>query len=170
MFSHIGLALALLLAILLLGRHMLSIIAVLLLMLLAVLSLIWKRITHISFGIELITFATVVYAVSFNLVFAVIAAIFMCFLANYLAGRVCMPMFVQMLGYVVVAILAYFLRGMDVAYVGKICVIVFNLLIHFIYVFVLKFRLENSILAGVINIVVNFWLFEQFSGQLISLV
>ena len=158
-----------LLVVLLLGKQLLAVIVALVLILLGCFSLIWKRFLRLSLGIELITFATVIFALKYDLIFAILAALAMVFVSNYLIGRLCPTMLIPMISYALVALLAVLLPG-DVTSIGKICTIVGNIVLHFIYVFIARFRIENSLLYFVINVILNFWLFTTVAPFVIQVV
>lgn len=143
-------------------QRVLSVVVVLGLILLGIVSLFWKRYVRLSLGFEMITFATVLLAYSLNPLLAILAGIIMVVIGNYLAGRICMPIFAQIIAYTAVAIFASVLPY-DIASTGKICTIIFNLVLHAMYILLFRFRIENSVLSFILNTVINFFLFGNFS-------
>ena len=167
-YSKILFVLLIILALLFFGKRIVAILAIIFFLSLGILSLIWKRFVRLSLGFELITFVTVLFAISYGAFFAITTAVIMVIVGNYFAGRICLPMFVQIAAYVLVAIVASFFAAAQVKFAGMLCAVIFNLVLHLTYVFFMRFRIENSIMSFVLNLVVNFWLFSTVAGAFIK--
>lgn len=93
------------LIILLFNIDLVQVIASIMLIIFASLSKIYKRITSISFGFELVTLSSFIFAYRIGIFFSVIATFLMLLFSAFIAGKLDFPeLFMQLLVYTIVAV------------------------------------------------------------------
>ncbi|MBS1266344.1 MAG: hypothetical protein MAG795_00311 [Candidatus Woesearchaeota archaeon] len=138
------------------------------LVILGIVSVLWKRFIRVSLGFELITFVTIVLCFGINPVFAFFAATIMVIVGSFISGRVCIPMFVKIGAYGVVCLVSALFLGSNIVVRGIVLALINNLVLHFCYIFVFGFSPANSALDFALNMMLNFFLFTRF-GQIVGL-
>ncbi|MBN1503108.1 hypothetical protein JW930_06185 [Candidatus Woesearchaeota archaeon] len=155
--------------ILLLKRRLSSIFLVIILIFLASVSIYWKRFTRLSLGIELNSFVTIILSSTYTTIFGLVIGVITVFIGYLLNRRVCMYMFIPMIGVSLIAFLSPLFSPLGITTAGIVLNLIYNGIIHFIYVVLLKNNFLNSILSFSINFLLNIYLFYYIAPQLVNI-
>jgi len=146
-----------------------SVFLTLLLLILGIVSIFWKRFVKMSLGFELITFVTIVLCFGINPVFGFVAAVIMVIVGSFISGRICIPMFVKIGAYAVVCLVSLPFLNMNIVITGILLALLYNIITHFVYVFVFGFNPVNSVIDFILNMLLNVFVFARFGQGLVGM-
>ena len=102
-----SIVLAILFIFIITNTDIVSVLITLLLITAASLSKIYKRITSLSIGFELVTLATILFAFKIGIVFAIVASLFMLIASEFISGKILpQALAFHVIAYVIIAIVA----------------------------------------------------------------
>lgn len=149
-------------------RTIVSALLVVFLMAIAIFSTLSTRMMNFNFGVELVTFVTIILAYAYNPVTALIAAIVMVFCSSFLLGRVICPITAGRYGIaMVLCLLTALFSGLDITTSGKILTIVYNILMWGVYAMIKGFS-PIGVVPVAVNVVLNFFLFTSFAHPILN--
>lgn len=129
----------------------------------------YKKFIKIPVEIEFLTlgivFTTLTYGVKAGLVIAILGGI-LSFIVGYNISPFSFPM---LTGYIMMAILSYFLRFLDITSVGLIVTLMNNVLVFSLYNFVFKYDIVKNLSFSLSNIIFNVILFINVVPYLSSI-
>jgi len=162
--------LVLMLLILLFSKDILSIFVVIALILIASFSKIYKRFTgKLSFGFELVTLVTILFAYRIGIIFAIVAAIFMVIASEFISARFLMiHVMVQCLNYAVIALVVGILG--DVSFIPlAIGMIIFRDTVILITGLLAGADPFKMVMATVPNVFINIFIVTKIGLFLVNL-
>ena len=129
---YVGILFILVLIILLFNIDIVGVITIIILMIIASFSKIYKRFTGtLSLGFELVTPVTILFAYKISILFSLVAAFIMLMVASFIAGKIDFPsMTAEMITYLILAILTAGMRGFDFVTVAVIMVFLRNIIMY----------------------------------------
>lgn len=148
---YIGVILVFAILVLLFDINVVGVITIIILMIIASFSKIYKRFTGtLSLGFELVTPVTILFAYKINILFALVAAFIMLILASFIAGKIDFTSTVaEMITYLILAILIAGMRGVDFVTLAIIMTFLRNIIMYPLGIFLLG---RNFIHLGIVVI------------------
>ncbi|MFT4303052.1 MAG: hypothetical protein ACMXYG_00670 [Candidatus Woesearchaeota archaeon] len=124
--------------IIILWRYIYTGIIVVALILLGGIAKIYKQITQISIGFELITPITILFAYTFGIMFAVISAVIMLVIGEIISSKVNFPAaVVQTIIYIIISMLAHAFNSTDFIILAIILLVIRNILLFILGILLL---------------------------------
>ncbi|MFT4304193.1 MAG: hypothetical protein ACMXYG_06525 [Candidatus Woesearchaeota archaeon] len=145
-----------------------SVIITILLVIIASLSKIYKRFIGYSIGFELVTFCTIIFLFSHNLLVAFLLSMLMLITSSLISGKISQTLPLQGAIYLVLLSISLFLRDLEITLAAKILVVFYNIILHSISLFFFRYPIHSSILNFTINIASNFILIDLLAVLIVS--
>jgi hypothetical protein len=130
----------------------------------------YKKFIKFPIEIEILTLGIVLCTIKFGIKAGLVVAILggiLSFLVSFDFSPFSFPM---LLGYISIAITAYFLGGLSITLVGIIATLVNNILVFSIYNFAFDYDLFKNTLFSLSNIILNVILFLNIAPFLFNLI
>jgi len=150
-------------------KTIISIAVSIILMTIGIISTLYKKVINLPIGFELTTFVTIIFAFAHSPLTAFIASIIMTIAGAALINRICIPVMIKIVVYGIVCSVALFFDPEQIRAGGKILVILFNILLHATYVFIFRFKIENSVISFILNIILNIFLIDRLGELLVGM-
>jgi hypothetical protein len=153
-------AVMLLFIILVFHKKLMTLALVLALMIIAALSVFYKRFTGVTMGFELITFAVFVFYYAFGPAFAMVAGTLTLILSHFVSGKLDVSMLIKAAGYIFVLLLLIPFGTSNPVFMASLMMIAWNIILAIAYFF-----FWGSGLSGLpsiaLNIILNILLFSR---------
>ena len=110
--------------------NVVGVVAAIGLMIIASFSKIYKKFTSISFGFELITPVTILFAYKIDILFSLLAAVLMLIAASFISTRIDFAaIFIEVIVYIILAVLTALMRGVPFVPLAVAMIVLRNILL-----------------------------------------
>ncbi len=164
----LGFALIILLSLIFI-QHLKEFIVISLLFILASISVFYKRFVNIPIGFELISFTFVVLIFAYSPVFAIIMTIAIAITSRILTAGLDPTFFIQIGLYTLLGLFSFLIIDFGIVVGGMILVIAYNIIKRVIYVVAIGYDPVTNVIAGSLNIVINYFLLVRFGSLVVGL-
>lgn len=144
-------------------------ITIVILYVLASVSVLYKRLGNIPIGFELISFTFIVLTFAYNPIFAIIMVILISITSRILTACLDPTFFIQIGLYALLGFLSLFVMDLGIVVGGIILVIIYNILKRIIYIFAIGYDPITNIIAGTLNIIINYFLLVRLGPFVLGL-
>lgn len=167
---YLGIVLLIMIILLLLQINILSIFTIIILIIIGCFSKIYKRFTSLSIGFELVTPVTILFAYDVNILFAIVAAIFMVTAADFI-GTDLKPnaILVQSGIYIIIAVVAGLFNSISIVTLGIGLIVFRNIVLFLIPVLFHGVDPIKMGIATIPNIFINSFIIAKLGEFLLSL-
>jgi len=136
---------------------------IVILMIIGIVSKMYKLFTGFSIGFELITFPVILIAVKYGVVPAVICAIIMEIMSGFLTGSVGPATLVHIITYIIISVLGAIISGGNIIVVGKSLVLIYLIISQVGLIFSYGFQPHRSLIIIIVTLLVNWYLFNNWA-------
>jgi hypothetical protein len=130
----------------------------------------YKRFIRVPIEIEVLTLGIVICTLEFGIKAGLVVAILGGLLSIFVGFDISPFSFPMLLGYILIAFTAFFLRGMDLVLVGIISSLMNNLFVFTIYHAAFNYNLFKNISFSLSNLAVNTLLFVNIAPFILKLI
>jgi hypothetical protein len=134
----------------------------------AVLVSLYRHLIPFNLGLELVTFYTVILALSISPLVAWVVAIVIILVSHLVTHNFCMFIGVKIAVYGVLAYVAWMMGGFGLFFVGVFLAVLKNVIFEGITFLRNPARGAMDLPSSVINVMINVWLFSMFGALILG--